>query len=269
MDEHPSANGFPVPAPDPSGSGTLPPPARGMHVGASRGVHWWTEGWRLFVASPWIWILIAVLYFALMAGLAFIPFIGQIASTLLLPILGGGVLMGARAQDRGEDLGVAHLFACFQHRAGPLVILALIYFAGWFVIWLLGAAMLIGVAGFGALGAILSGDPAQVGAAALAAFGLAAMVVLLLAALLAVPLLMAWWFAPALVIFRNDEPIAAMKASFFASLDNVGAFLVYSLVGLALAVLASIPFGLGWLVLAPVYGASSYASYVDVFGKPE
>jgi uncharacterized membrane protein len=80
---------------------------------------------------------------------------------------------------------------------------------------------------------------------------------------------MAWWFAPALVIFRNDEPIAALKASFFACLDNVGAFLVYSLVGLALALLASIPFGLGWLVLAPVYGASSYASYVDVFGKPE
>jgi uncharacterized membrane protein len=269
MSELPSGPILPVSASIPTGADHSPRPLNGVHVDASRGLHWWREGWRLFALSPWIWIVIAILYLAIMTGLAFIPFVGQIASTLLLPILGGGVLLGARAQDRGEELTVAHLFSCFQQRAGPLVILALIYFAGWFVIWMVGIALLIGIAGLGALGAMLSGDPMQAGVSALAAIGMAAIVVLLLAALLAVPLLMAWWYAPALVIFRNDEPIAAMKASFAASLDNVGAFTVYGLVGLALALVASIPFGLGWLVLAPVFGASAYASYVDVFGKPD
>jgi hypothetical protein len=32
------------------------------------------------------------------------------------------------------------------------------------------------------------------------------------------------------------------------------------------AVLASIPFGLGWLVLVPVLLLTVYVSYVDVFG---
>lgn len=269
MDETPSDPRFPVPAASPPAAERAPRPARGVHVDAGRGVHWWTEGWRLFILSPWIWMLITILYMAIMTGLALVPLIGQIASTLLLPILGGGVLLGARAQDRGEPLAVNHLFACFQQRTAPLVILALLYFAGWFVIWLVGATLLVGIAGLGTLGALLSGDPLQTGIAALAAIGTAAIVVLLLAALFAVPLLMAWWYAPALVVFRNDEPIAAMKASFHASLDNIGAFLVYSLVGLALALVASIPFGLGWLALAPVFGTSVYASYVDVFGKPE
>lgn len=269
MSEFPPGSPLPVSAPKSPEADRLPRPLNGIRVDAGRGLHWWTEGWRLFALSPWIWIVIAILYFAIMAGLAFIPFIGQIASTLLLPILGGGVLLGARAQDRGDELAVAHLFSCFQQHAGPLVILALIYFAGWFLIWMVGVALLIGIAGLGALGAMLSGDPMQAGVSALAAIGMAAIVVLLLTALLALPLLMAWWYAPALVIFRNDEPIAAMKASFVASLNNVGAFTVYGLVGLALALVASIPFGLGWLVLAPVFGSSSYASYVDVFGKPE
>ena len=62
---------------------------------------------------------------------------------------------------------------------------------------------------------------------------------------------MAFWFAPALVALRGDEPIAAMKASFDACLRNMWPMLVYSLLGLVFAIVASIPFALGWLVLAP------------------
>jgi hypothetical protein len=38
---------------------------------------------------------------------------------------------------------------------------------------------------------------------------------------------MAYWFAPALVALRNDEPFAAMKTSFSAFLANMIPFLVY------------------------------------------
>ncbi len=79
---------------------------------------------------------------------------------------------------------------------------------------------------------------------------------------------MAIWFAPALVVLRGDEPFAAMKTSFNACLRNVVPFLVYGLVGLLLAILATIPLGLGWFVLAPVYAASIYAGYKDIFGDP-
>jgi uncharacterized membrane protein len=262
----------PLPPPDPrsaagrpSGDGRAPPAAA---VSIGRGVQWWSEGWRLFVAAPWVWLAIAAIYFAITLTLAFVPVIGAVASSLLLPILAGGALLGAHAVERGETLTVAHLFAGFGARAGPLLVLALLYFAGWFVIWLIATAMLVAVAGLGTLGALLNGDPVQIGVAAMATIGIAAIVVLVVMALFAVPLMMAIWFAPALVVFADVEPMAAMKASFGACLENFAPLFVYNLVGLALAVIATIPIGLGWLVLAPALAGSVYVSYVDIFGSP-
>jgi len=86
--------------------------------------------------------------------------------------------------------------------------------------------------------------------------------------LLGIPLLMAYWYAPALIVFRNDEPLAAMKTSFKACLVNMLPMLVYSVLGLVFAIAASIPFLLGWLVLGPVFAATIYTSYKDIFGAP-
>ena len=59
-----------------------------------------------------------------------------------------------------------------------------------------------------------------------------------------------------------------MKASFFGCLANIWPMLVYSLIGIALAIVATIPLGLGWIILAPVFAGSVYASYKDIFGAP-
>ena len=53
-------------------------------------------------------------------------------------------------------------------------------------------------------------------------FGTGAILFLLTGLLLAIPLLMALWFAPPLVVFRNAEPIAALKASFNANVRQHG-----------------------------------------------
>jgi len=39
-------------------------------------------------------------------------------------------------------------------------------------------------------------------------------------------------------------------------------------VGFVLMIVATIPLGLGWLVLGPVLAASIYASYKDIYLKP-
>ena len=56
-----------------------------------------------------------------------------------------------------------------------------------------------------------------------------------------------------------------MKMSFSGSLQNVLPFLVYGLIGIVLAVVASIPLALGWLVVGPMSIASIYSSYCDIF----
>ena len=238
-------------------------------VPSGRGSAWWSEGWRLFVSAPVPWIAITVIFVVLMVMITFIPLLGSVATTLLSPVFAGGVLLGCRALDRGGELTIGHLFAGFSDRLGPLIIVGLLYLLGTFVIVLLIVGCLVTTAGIGGFSALLSGDPFQAGYAMLATVGIGALFAVLFGLLLGIPLLMAYWYAPALVVFRNDDPIAAMKTSFNACLVNMMPMLVYSLLGLVFAIVATIPLCLGWLVLGPVFVASVYASYKDIFGAPE
>ncbi len=234
-------------------------------VPSGRGSAWWTEGWRLFVAAPGTWVAITAIFVVLMIMIAFIPVLGTVANTLLAPVFAGGVLLGCRTLDRGGELTVGHLFASFSDLLGPLMIVGVLYLVGSFVIVMLVVACLVATVGIGSFGALLSGDPFQAGFAMLTTLGIGALLAVLFGLLLGVPLVMAYWYAPALVVFRNDDPIAAMKTSFNACLVNMMPMLVYSLLGLVFAIVATIPLGLGWLVLGPVFVASVYASYKDIF----
>jgi uncharacterized membrane protein len=252
---------------------TPPRPSAPQRVGAKvpsgRGSAWWSEGWRLFTAAPGVWIAITLIFVVLTVMLSLIPMIGSLATTLLAPVFAGGVLLGCRAIDRGEPLAVAHLFAGFADRLAPLIIVGVLYLVGTFVIMALLVGGLVASLGVGGFESFVAGDPFGAAYAMVSALGVGALLTVLVGLLLGVPLAMAYWFAPALVVFRNDEPLAAMKASFNASLANMMPMFLYSLIGLVFAIVATIPFFLGWLVLAPVFAGSVYASYKDIFGAPE
>ena len=88
---------------------------------------------------------------------------------------------------------------------------------------------------------------------------------LLVALALMVPLLAAYWFAPALVMIHDMKPVAAMKASFGACLHNFVPFLIYGLVMGVAMVIAIIPLGLGMLVWMPLAITSTYVAYRRIF----
>ncbi len=75
----------------------------------------------------------------------------------------------------------------------------------------------------------------------------------------------ALWFAPALVVLRGVAPVDAMRLSFAASMKNIVPFLLWSIIYFIAAMIATIPFGLGWIVLVPVLMLTLYVSYKDVF----
>ena len=250
-------------------SGSAPAaPRTPAAVPSGRGSAWWSEGWRLFTAAPGPWIAITVIFVVLIVLIALIPIIGGIATSLLTPVFTGGVLVGCRSLDRGGGLTVGHLFASFSERLGPLIIVGVVYLIGSFAIIAVVAVCVIATIGISGFSALLSGDPFQSSMALLTGVGLGALLALLVGLLLGIPLLMAYWYAPALIVFRNDEPLAAMKTSFKACLVNMLPMLVYSVLGLVFAIAASIPFLLGWLVLGPVFAATIYTSYKDIFGAP-
>jgi uncharacterized membrane protein len=237
-------------------------------VDAGRGVAWWSEGWRLFTPAVGPWILIVVIGFCLNVVLALIPVLGSIASQLLFPIFAGGLMLGCRAIDRGEPLTIGHLFAGFGPRAGSLLIVALIYLAAAIAITLFVIALLFVFFGAALLSQVWGAQDSVSTAAAMGGLALIVLVGLLVFLLLFLPLVMAVWFAPALIVLKGAEPWEAMKLSFIGSIKNIVPFLIYGVLWIALAIVATIPLLLGWLVLVPVAIASVYAGYCDIFEQP-
>lgn len=254
------------PAARPAPSPTWPRAPRSLDAG--RGAAWWGEGWRIFAAAPLLWVGITAVLVILMIVLGFVPFLGNIAQVLLWPVLFGGLLLGCHAMAQGRPLEFGHFVAGFQNgRLGPLLILGAIAFAVGAVIAIVIMMMVFGAMGFTGMAGLLTGDPATIVGSSLAGMGLGALVAVPIAVLVYGLFLLAYWFAPALVVLNRAEPIAAMKASWDASWKNVGALVVCGLIFIGLAIVASIPFGLGWLVLWPVAVGAGYASWREVFGE--
>lgn len=230
---------------------------RGRGVAAGHGWSWIAQGWDLFKRQPGLWIGVFVTMFVILIVLAFIPLLGALANALLWPVLEAGLLIGCRALVDDGKLEFGHLFAGFRERFGTLIAVGAISFA---VSLAIGVAVAL-VMGIGMFTLFGGGPGPNAAPEALMTMTLAMLVMLALL----LPLFMALWFAPALVVFHERGPVEAMKESFVGCLKNIVPFLVYGLIGLVFVILASIPLGLGWLVLGPVLIGSVYASYRDIY----
>lgn len=231
-------------------------------VGASHGWNWIRDGFALFRRSPVIWIALFFIYLLIGGVLSIVPLLGPIVLNLLAPVFVAGFMLGCRALENNEELEINHLFIGFKQNTSQLVTVGGIYLAGVIMI----AGVVFAATGGNLLGALgaHSHDIEHAGAVAAAAGG-GAMVVALLGVAALIPLMMAYWFAPTLVVLHDLTAVDAMKTSFYACLRNILPFTVYSLISLMLIVLAAMPFGLGLLVMIPTMTASLYASYKDIF----
>lgn len=232
-------------------------------VSAGNGWKWIADGFQLFLKNPVMWVVLTALLIVGVLVLAVIPFLGGIAISLIWPVLIGGFLLGCRALDSGQGLELPHLWAGFQSgdRLSQLVIIGVAY--------LIASVVVMGIV-FAAIGVPLL-QAMKGGAAPHAGLWLSMLGTfltgLLIALALLVPVMMAMWFAPALVLFNNLSAVDAMKLSFSACLRNIVPFLIYGVIGFVLNIVAAIPFGLGYLVLAPVLACSLYMGYKDIFGE--
>jgi uncharacterized membrane protein len=229
----------------------------GRAVAAARGWAWIAEGWELFRRQPGAWIALVIVALLIFLGLALIPLLGSLASAVLTPVFVGGIFVACRERDQGRPLAVSHLFAGFRERFGTLLSI------GFINLGITVAVMLVAgiVTGAGMWTLVGGGTNPE----AVAGMGLTLLLAVLVMFALLLPLFMALWFAPALAMFHQQGPAEAMKASFVACLKNILPFFVYSVIATLLALVASIPLGLGWLVLGPVMAASLYTSYRDIF----
>ena len=232
--------------------------AEGHPVPAGHGWTWIASGWELFKRQPGIWVAIAIIAIVIFIAYYFMRAFGNILGILLTPVFTAGVVIGAKALDEGRKLEIAHLFAGFTNRFGALIAVGAIYLALLLAIVVV-SARVTGVSVWVMLGASPDLTSAAMGEI------ISILLAWLIALGLMVPVVMAVWFAPPLAVFNELGAFDALKASFLGCLKNIVPFLIYGLILLGFAVLASIPLCLGWLVLGPVIGASIYTSYRDIY----
>lgn len=253
----------PAPAAGPAPGVSWPRAPRSLPAG--HGLAWWSEGWKIFTAAPVPWILVAIVLIAIHFVLSWIPLLGSIASAVLTPVLVGGLMLGCHGMAQGRPFDFMQLFDGFRSdRLVPLAILGAIMFGASLVVGLVVMALVFGAGAGAALGA-LGGSASAISGAALAGAGGAALLAVLVGLALVVACFLAFWFATPLVAVSRADAVEAIKGSFRASLANLPALLVFLLIFVVLALLASIPFGLGWLVLAPVAIGAVYASWREVY----
>ena len=209
-----------------------------------------------------------VLNLALMligVGLSVLPVIGAYMLYLLTPVFLGGIMTAAKDLEAGQEIEIAHLFRGFRHNAAHLVTVGGVYLVGQVVI----SGVMLTVGGPEFQEAVKAGIGA-LDASALTPEGTRRVLqAMLVGTLLFVPLAMAVWFAPALVILDNQPGFQALWTSMLASLRNAVPLLLYSIVSSVLLLFAVIPFGLGLILWVPVMLLTIYTSYRDVFVSTE
>jgi len=226
----------------------------GRRVEAALGPHWFGRGWELFKTSPGAFIGIWVILAVATVGTSLIPLAGGLISILVQPILIGGFMTACRAADQGEPVRVSFAFSAFSTHPARLALLGLLQFAAYLVLGLVGGLTAVALLGPDPKHSML--DPGML---------LPLFTIIVIGIVVGFLLAMANWFAPALIVLQGIGPLEAVRMSFLACAKNMAAFLLYGLLGIVLAIAATLPIFLGWFVLGPVLFCSMYAGYRDLF----
>jgi len=224
---------------------------------------WIVNGISLFRANPVMWVILLLIYLAIMIPISMVPILGSVVSTLLAPVFAAGMMWGCQALTRNQDLEINHLFQGFKQNTSQLVAVGGFYMMSLLVIAVLVVLML----DRSAVELIAQGkdlSPEQASTVILPLF---------IAMCLLMPVLMGYWFAPVLAGLNQLKAVDAMKLSFVACLKNILPFLLYGLMFMAvlmaamwLVVSVHVIFSVVFVAIIPVMMTSLYTSYADIFG---
>jgi hypothetical protein len=220
-------------------------------VEAGRGAGWLVDGFEFFRKAPAQWIAVCVVGFIVMICISLIPFVGLL-SGILAPVWSAGLMLGCKDLYEGKPLQIRHLFAGFGDKVAPLVLsgLLLSFISLVIVLATLGPLFLQLISGNGE--ALENPDFFGIG------MGMLLMFVLLL------PVWAAGWLSPPLIVLGNKGVIEALKLSVAGVFRNILPFLLYLLLGMVLMIPVSLTFGLGLLVVGPMFISSLFISFREI-----
>lgn len=232
-------------------SADVPPPAhlQSRTVPWRHALAWYEDAMRLVKRSPATWGALAFLTLAAEIALEVVPGFGPTLGKIVVPLVACGLLYAAAAADRGAAPSLRHAVAAFGAPApaiAAVVATGLLTFAAEALVawWIADVNLLATGSASDALSLPQVGGIYTIG---------------ILASL---PLT----FVPFHVLFERVGIGAAFAASWDAFARNTGPLLVYAAASLVLLVFGLATMGIGLVIVLPLWAASSYEAWKDVFG---
>jgi hypothetical protein len=226
-------------------------------VSTLAGIDWIKKGFEIFSKS-WLKLILSIILFYLgIFVLAFIPVIGQLATSILGPIVGVALILAVKSIDETGTFEINQIINGAKSKLSPIFILI----AANIVLALLGIAL--GVAGVSAgsnmTAEFESGNFNAGNVAVMAGAGV------LFALILGVFYFLINSFSLSLIALTDTSGKDAIIGSIKANLANILPMIVYSILAGIMFFIGAIPFGLGLLVVMPIFLASGYVATRDIF----
>jgi hypothetical protein len=231
---------------------TSPPISSAPHlsprvVPASHALRWYEDALRLFKRAPATWIALALLTVGTEFLLNSVPVAGAMLSELITPVVACGLVYAAAATDRGAAPSVRFAIAALGVSAGALTAVI----AASVIPSLLQALAAWWIAGVNVFGADNLTQLAPVTVTGIYAIGILAS--------------LPFTFVPFHALLERASPGAAFAASWSAFAHNTLPLLAYSAASLVLLGFCMLTMGLGLMLALPLWAASSYAAWKDIF----
>ena len=210
---------------------------------------WYEDAMRLFKLAPATWAALAAMTIATELVLRLIPSLCPLLAEVVVPLVACGLVFAAAATDRGARPTLVDATRAFRAPAGAIaaiVVSALVTFvaeaaAAW---WIAGVNLLD-----------TAGAAADIRASVL--IGIYAIGILA-----SLPVM----FVPFHVLLEPVAAGAAFAASWNAFALNAIPLIAYAGASLVLLAFGLATFGLGFVLALPLWIASSYAAWKDIFG---
>ncbi len=239
-------------------------------VPASNGYLWVKNGTDLIRDNYGRWLILVLVYFALTIVTAIHPLI-LLLLVVFNPVIWGGIYMAGAATVTHLEWSASILFEPLKKNAAELLRLGGI---------IASINLLIALALYTKLSSLVDlmefekvleavkqtndlqpfldffADPQLLQQISMA---------FLIAMMVSLPVMMAGWFAPVLIMERGVGPFQALKLSFQACSANFLAFLVYGMVAVMMLFFVVVSFYIGLIFVGPLFFTSYYCSYEDIF----
>ena len=259
-----------------------PPAIIFVRYSASRGSVWLKEAVAMLAVARVPWLMLLLVYYIIQLLVSVIPLVGPLAMMVLRPVFTVGFLAAAWTQERGGRPEIRHLFRGFGANLRALLPIGAVLIVGT-TLAVLATAVVDGGVLLEAITTNVKPDEA------LAANGRVE-AAMLFAIVCALPVLLAMWFAPALIVFQDCGPGHALVTSLRAAIANWRPVAVYGLLlfffgallpGVAIGLIALLvppsaaPYVIALIVVPYVFlfvaaqTISDYVAYRDIFHAGE